>query len=364
MKNNRSFGSVICGIMERRGSEMKNGMRVIDTEHHFDFKLMRDAWKNSMTPEEWQLSGSADRYDYADEAAKKLISLIEDLGALRLGVMDESGIDFAQISLTTPGAEYFEPEIGKKIAGTYNTMLMAAIAEHPDRFGAYMALCPEDVEWSLAEIDRCAEGGMFGLSILSNFNGKYLDEPKYFPILEKLAAYKMPVYLHPNFCTWKEFKEFGYCLNGPSLGFTADTQLAYMRLIHRGVFDKLPDLKVILGHDCEGMGFFKNRMDTAWRQGYGQPNSGIGVTLQHEPSFYLDKNTWGTTSGNYSQIALRATVDAMGKEKVMLATDAFYEDIKGMVDFIGDNKELSQEEKECLLFKNAEALGFGVNHKK
>ena len=254
----------------------------------------------------------------------------------------------------------FKPKNAKKIAALYNDTLMAAIKKHPDRFGAYMALYPEDVEWSLKEIDRCAEGGMFGWSTLSNFNGKYLDNPKYFPILEKLAAYKMPIYLHPNFCTWKEYVEFGYCLNGPSLGFTADTQLAYMRIIHRGIFDKLPDLKIMLGHNCEGMGFFKDRMNTAWRQGGGQPASNIGVTLKHEPSYYLDKNTWGTTSGNYSQIALRTTIDSMGIEKVMIGTDFPYEDVKAMVDFIGDNKELTFEEKKAILSGNAEKLGFGV----
>lgn len=342
---------------------MKNGMRVIDCEHHYDLHMMLDEWKKTMTPEQWKASGG-DMFDKPDENTKRIFDIVMDIDELRLKVMDQCGIDFAQVSLTTPGAEYFSPEVGKKIAKTYNDRLMEAIAKHPDRFGAYMALYPDDVEWSLKEIERCAKGGMFGWSTLSNFNGKYLDDPKYFPILEKLASYNMPVYLHPNYCTWKEFSEFGYCLNGPSLGFTADTQLLYMRLIHRGVFDKCPNLKVIMGHDCEGMGFFKNRMDTAWRQGAGQPTPNIGHKLQHEPSYYLDHNTWGTTSGNYSTIALRATIDSMGKEKVMLGTDFIYEDIKGMVDFIGDNPELSQEEKEAILFKNAEALGFGKDYRK
>ena len=133
-----------------------------------------------------------------------------------------------------------------------------------------------------------------------------------------------------------------------------------MRLIHRGVFDKLPDLKVMMGHNCEGMGFFKDRMNTAWRQGGGQPASNIGVTLEHEPSYYLDRNTWGTTSGNYSQIALRSTIDSMGIEKIMLGTDFLYEDAKAMVDFIGDNKDLSSEEKKAILSGNAEKSGFGV----
>ena len=336
---------------------MKNGIRVIDCEHHFVQNLMMEEWRKTMTPEQWEAGGGVTRYDNPVDEVKKGLDVMKDVDALRLKEMDKAGIDFAQLSLSTPGAEYFEPEIGKKIATLYNDTLMAAIKKHPDRLGAYMALYPDDVEWSLEEIDRCAAGGMFGWSTLSNFKGKYLDDPKYFPILEKLASYKMPVYLHPTYCPWKEYNEFGYCLNGPSLGFTADTQLAYMRLIHRGIFDKLPDLKVLMGHNCEGFGFFKDRINTTWRQGAGQPAANIGVTLQHEPSYYLDKNTWGTTSGNYSQIALRATIDSMGMEKLMLGTDFLYEDVKEMVDFIGDNKDLSAEEKKAILSGNAEKIG-------
>lgn len=336
---------------------MINGMRVIDCEHHFDLELMINEYRKLLTPEEWSAIGG-DLFDNPSEQYKQMMDVVMDVDALRLQVMDQCGIDFAQISLTTPGAEAFEPEIGKKIAETYNDTLIAAIKKYPDRYGAYMALYPDDVEWSLKEIDKCVAGGMFGWSTLSNFHGNYLDDPKYYPIIEKIASYNMPIYLHPNYSTQKQYTDFGYCINGPSLGFTADTQLLYMRLIHRGIFDKLPDLKVIMGHDCEGLGFFKNRIDTAWRQGSGQPADKIGVTIEHEPSYYLDKNTWGTTSGNYSQIALMSTIEAMGVEKVMLGTDFLYEDVKGMVDFIADNEKLTKEEKACILYKNAQALGF------
>lgn len=286
-------------------------------------------------------------------------TLTYDLGETRIRKMDEAGIDFAQISLTTPGAEFFPAEMSKQIAAEANDRLADAIKRHPDRFGGYISLAPEDPEWSVREIDRAAENGLFGWTTLANYNGKYLDDPKYFPILEKLASLHMPVYLHPNFTTWKEYGEFGYCLNGPSLGFTAVTQLVYMRLIHRGVFDKLPDLKVILGHDGEGLPFFKNRMDTAWRQNSGQPLKSIGITLQHEPSYYLDKNTYLTTSGNFLFEALRCSIDVCGLEKCMMATDMPYENVKYAVSFIADNDKLTQDEKEAILYKNAENLGFG-----
>ena len=50
----------------------------------------------------------------------------------------------------------------------------------------------------------------------------------------------------------------------------------------------------------------------------------------------------------------------MGVEKLMLGTDFLYEDVKEMVDFIGDNNDLTPEEKKAILSGNAEKLGFGV----
>jgi len=340
---------------------MIKGFKVIDIEHHFDLELMIDKWRKSMTHEEWIATGG-DTIDNPTPSSKMMYDLVKDLSEKRLKAMDNAGIDCAHISLTTPGAEYFKPAIGKKIAKASNDALMAAIKKYPNRFGAWMALVPDDVEWSLKEIDRCVKGGMFGWSTLSNFNGKYLDDPKYLPILKKLAKLKMPIYLHPNFLTFKAASEFGYCLSGPSYGFTADTQLAYMRLIHRGVFDKCPGLKIFMGHDGEGFPFFKNRMDTAWRQGFGQPASNIGVKIKHEPSYYFDKNTFFTTSGNYSQEALICSVKVAGIGKCFLGTDFPYENVKEMVEFIGNNKALTKEQKAAILYKNAEAIGFGKKH--
>ena len=137
---------------------MKNGIKVIDCEHHFILDSMIEEWRKTMTSEQWEAGGGVTRYDNPTDELKKALDVMRDIDVLRLEEMDRDGIDFAQISLTTPGAEYFEPETGKKIATVYNDTLMAAIKKHPDRLGAYMALYPDDVEWSLKEIDRCAEG--------------------------------------------------------------------------------------------------------------------------------------------------------------------------------------------------------------
>lgn len=222
-----------------------------------------------------------------------------------------------------------------------------------------MALAPEDPEWSIKEIDRCLDMGLWGWSCLSNFNGKYLDDPKYWPILEKVEKVGMPIYLHPNYTTVKECVEFGYCLMGPALGFTFDTLLCVMRLIHRGVFDKYPNLKIILGHDGEGLPFYMNRVDTAYRQGMGVPNPELNAHYEHEPSYYIKKNFYCTTSGNFLPEAFHLALREFTPDRVMIATDFPYEDFSSGVDLVEKDTMILSGIKKAVLADNAAALGFG-----
>jgi len=329
---------------------MKNNFYVFDIEHHFSTPTLvkySAALGNS-------LGLSAEE----DEALAEMEKVVLDLDEGRIANLNAAGVDYAHISLTTPGAEFFEGDVAKEVATNANDILAAEIKRHPDRFGGWISLAPDDPEWSVKEIDRAAKMGLFGWSCLSNMRGKYVDDPKYWPIFEKLEAMGMPIYLHPNFSVIKEIAEFGYALNGPSLGFMVDTHICLMRMICRGVFDKFPKLKVILGHDGEAFPFLMNRVDTAWRQGFHTVPEGMGG-YSHEPSYYFKNNIYATTSGNFLPEALRCSLDAFAKGHVMMATDYPYEDFPGSVSLVADSPILSDEEKKATLAENAMALGFG-----
>jgi len=327
----------------------QSAYKVIDVVHHFGNRTMFDAFfleTQGCTLDELP----------ADQSVIYYTTL--DLGASRIAAMDAGGVDFAQLSLTTPGAEAYGPNMGKQIALEANDSIAKAIAAYPNRIGGWMTLYPEDVNWSLQEIDRCKEMGLYGWACLSNMNGKRLDDPKYWPIFKKLEALGMPVYLQPTFSKNKDIAEFGYCINGPSFGYNIDALTTFMRMVCRGLFDEYPNLKIVLGNDGEGLPFYKDRINTAWRQGLDKEQSVICENL-HEPSYYIDHNLWIATSGNFSQGALRCCLDAMPEGHVMMSTDYPYEDFAGSVSFISNNQNLTDAEKKATLGKNAKALGFG-----
>ena len=47
----------------------------------------------------------------------------------------------------------------------------------------------------------------------------------------------------------------------PGLGFTIDTMGSIVRMILSGIFDEIPDLKVVLGHFGEALPFLMERME-------------------------------------------------------------------------------------------------------
>ena len=347
---------------------MTKKYKTIDLEHHYETELyLRECNKvgfdvmDEEAARSWK--GNPDlkpihpSSPYLD--GENFDEVLLELSEGRLARMDKAGVDFAQISLTSPGAEFFDGETARNIASNSNDVLAAAIKEHPDRFGGYITLAVKDPEWSIDEIDRAVELGLWGWFTQSNFNGSYLDERKYWPILEKCEKMNMPIYIHPT-GPIMEKHEFGVCLEGPSLGFTVDTARCFMRMIHRGVFDAFPKLKIILGHMAEGFGFFKDRVNSAYRQDYGQPAPEVGH-YDHEPSYYIEQNLWCTTSGNYLPEALYCTKNTLGIDRLTLGSDYAMEDFNLCVPFVTEDPKLTDEEKEAICFKNAQALGFGKN---
>lgn len=339
--------------------------KIIDLENHFSTKLWVETMRtNKGFPRFDKEKGLGYWEDsWIPITGSGVNEQLADLGKGRIALMDKCGIDYAQLSLTSPGAEPFDAETSKKIAEDANNVAAAAIEKYPDRFGAFITLAPKDPEWSIKEIERASKMGLFGWHTHSNFGDAYIDEKRFWPILAKLEELDMPIYLHPASTTAKELRVFGICMAGPTFGFGVDTQFAFLRMIHRGVFDAFPNLKFILGHFGEAFPFLKDRINAAYRQGYGMPLPEIEGGYKHELSYYVQKNLWTTSSGNYLPEALYCTRDALGVDRVTMATDYPYEKMWLGVDMIVKDlaDKLSAEEKKAYLYDNAKKLGFAKN---
>jgi predicted TIM-barrel fold metal-dependent hydrolase len=329
----------------------------IDLENHFATPKFQEALA---TNKGFPKTDRAKGLGFAADAWLPLSSTgakLADMGEGRLRLMDEAGVDYAILSLTSPGAEQFEVEVGRRVAEDANDVLAGAIQEHPDRFGGFATLAPKDPEWSAQELERCVKDlGFKGWETHSNYGDSYLDEERYWPLLAKAEELDIVIYLHPAVPKIPELREFGMVLAGPTFGFGVEVSYVFLRMIVRGVFDRFPNLKIMMGHLGEAFPFLVDRVDRAYMQGHQLPNPGFGPGSAHVASYYVRRNLWVTTSGNYLPAAMVCTKDGLGMDRLLLGTDYPYEDMGDCLSYLA-GLPLTDEEKAQLFETNARGLG-------
>jgi 2,3-dihydroxybenzoate decarboxylase len=277
-----------------------------------------------------------------------------DVTGERLQIMDDNGVDVHLLSLTAPGVQVFDDARATALAALVNDRLAETIAQHPSRFAGLAAVAPQDPKAAAAEIERAVrELGLNGVVINSHTRNEYLDDEKFWPIFEAAEGVGAPIYIHPRSPSAQmaaPYKRFG--LETGIYGFQAETGLHAIRLICSGVFDRFPDLTIVLGHLGEGVPFW------LWRVDYMHPVRSSFNTrprLELKPSEYFTRNFRITTSGMNWPPALRFCIEAVGADNIMFAIDYPYQLTEGAVQFMND-VPIPDEQKRKIFHQNAERV--------
>lgn len=284
----------------------------------------------------------------------KNLKALLDLDQGRIEEMDAAGISVQVLSLAGPGCELFEPSEGTEQARKSNDRLSEAIKRHPDRYLGFAALAPQDPDGAAKELERTVkEFGFKGAKINSHVRGgEYLDDEKYWVILEKAEKLGVPIYIHPRIPSpqmLKPYADYGYALSGAALGFGAETALHAMRLILSGVFDRYPKLNIILGHLGEALPFWLDRLDRKAQ------THGVKVKLQRKPSDYIRDNFVMTFSGMFFTPAFMCVYLALGAESILFASDYPFEPSKDATEFM-ERAPICDSDKYKICYSNAEKL--------
>jgi 5-carboxyvanillate decarboxylase len=288
-----------------------------------------------------------------------LIGPLLDLDELRIADMDANGVDVQLLLLTSPGVQLFDADTATGLATLANDRLAEAIARHPDRFAGLAAFAPQDPARAAREMDRAVNQlGLNGFVVNSHTEGEYLDQEKFWPILEAAEALRAPIYIHP--------RPLPEPAIGPYLdqelwagiwGYAAETGLHGLRLITSGVFDRFPDLKIVLGHMGEGLPYFVYRMDFMSRI---LRQIGAQKDYELDPSEYLRRNFLITTSGMNHHPPLELCVKVLGADNIMWAIDYPYQPTPECVEFM-DSAPVARDELHKIYAANAErAFGIGA----
>jgi uncharacterized protein len=291
---------------------------------------------------------------------------LAEIGPRRIGAMDEAGLNTQILSAHTPGVQNIQGQRGIDFAYRLNKMLIdGPIATYPGRFQAFATLPLQSPEASADELERAVREDRF-LGCLTNgiIGKKFLDHPDFEPVLARAEALRVPIYIHPGLPPDEVFDIYysnmrseyqkehqDQVLSISAYGWHQEVVTQCLRMITTGVFDRFPELQIIVGHMGEGLPFFYERI--VEKMGEVTAN-----TLEKPFEQYFHDNFWFTTSAFFQTELLSLLLKYISVDRVMFATDYPFVNMKDGTDWFRA-VDLPRETKEKIAFRNAEKL-FGI----
>ncbi|QKV73798.1 amidohydrolase family protein [Amycolatopsis sp. Hca4] len=197
-------------------------------------------------------------------------------------MMDEAGIATGVLSISAPGVHFGDDAAARDLAREVNDFQAELVKDAPDRFGHFAVLPLPDFDGAVAEAVRALdELHADGVVLLSNARGRYLGDPAYEPLWTELAARRAVVFVHPAEPPIARLDG----LPSPLLDFPFDTTRTALDLVAHGVFDRHPQLRIILSHAGGFLPFAAHRFTGAAMFNPGTTPDGILAGLR---KFYFD----------------------------------------------------------------------------
>ena len=288
----------------------------------------------------------------------------------RLRMMDEFDGLQQVLSLANPPIELLgPPECTPELARIANDGLAELCRRHPDRFPAFIASMPMNhVEACVREADRAInELGAKGIQIFTNVLGKPLSGAEFRPIFRNMARHDLPVWIHPirgpqfsDYATEKASENEIWF----TFGWPYETSACVTRLIYSGIYDELPNLKIITHHMGGMVPFFAGKIELGFEQIFHGETDVNPVAkkagLKKKPAEYY-KLLYADTSLNGSVAATRCGHAFFTTGHCLFATDAPFDAEQGRM-LIRETinavnaLEIPAPEKERIFSGNARSL--------
>src|SRR5579862_3463648 len=213
-----------------RASAAATAVRRIDMHHHF----LPQHYMKAEAERSHNEHGNSEMFSWTAERA--------------VDALDKAQVDFAVGSISTPGVWTGNVELSRSLAREWNEAAAKTVSDHPTRFGFFAPVPLPDTDGTLKEIDY-AYGTLKadGINFLSNYDGKWLGDPAFAPVMDELDRRKALVYVHPTFspcCTANMVPG----LVAPTLEFPFDTVRTITSLVTSGTTTRFPDVKWIFSH--------------------------------------------------------------------------------------------------------------------
>lgn len=291
----------------------------------------------------------------------------------RVAWLDQAGIDM-EVLIPSPASFAYdvEPEIGIAVCRSYNDAIGRILKRHPSRFIGLAVVPMQDPMVAIEELERAIhELNIHAPLVISNVNGRNLDEQEFWPFYERVEQLGVPMIIHGS-----RFERGGVLgmdrldkmhLDN-ALGFMYEGTLAITSLILGGILDMYPRLKI--GVMETGAGYLPYLMDRL-QEVYGcETLGGISPYSHHRvrdlirkpPEEYMNQ-FWVCFNVAAEHRSIPAVVERFGADRFMANSD-FPHGLggagQGMAENVHGIAKLTEGDKEKILGLSGCAL-FGID---
>ena len=340
-------------------------MKAIDTHTHFWPRGLLAAAKAGRTWYGWRpLTEASGKQVFA--LGSEVIAFspperdLED-PASRLALRDKAqGIGFEAVQVAGFLFNYhLDAAQGEAFCIELNTELAELERAAPTTYRGLAQLPLQDRDASLRVLEHSVkELGLRHFAVTPAVNGKNLDDPLVLPVIEAMAEAGVTINVHPAF-----FDKLGaddrlsrYYFQS-SFAAPVEASIGLMSVIHSGLLDRYPDVRMCFTHGGGIAIHSLGRFDHRWNMiGEGQR------TMARKPSEYLAAGNLFYDVLVHDVKALELVIERVGVDQITVGTDHpfAWDHPGGAANWIRDADFLDDTAREKILWRNAARL-YGVD---
>jgi len=281
---------------------------IVDFQHHF-------------TPRELIREDPGERliinYDASGAPSYTVHKLLYDLDE-HVRMMDVAGIDAAW--LTSAAGMCADLETARLV----NDKAKQAERDYPGRFIGAAHAHPLGGAPAFRELARCRhELGFQGVTITSEFDGRWIDDPALEPFWTEAEKLGLFVFVHPAL-KLNQAQQFDAYDTARAVGREFSLIMATIRLINSGVFDRHPALTVHMAHLSGGIAGMLARIRSFQDKDFWGTagNARHGAKARKDFDYYVAHHLVFDTAGFAGGIgAVKAGLSEIPASRIVFATD-------------------------------------------
>lgn len=270
--------------------------------------------------------------------------------------------------IVSPNVEQLvAPEHTAELARFANEAFYELCQKYPEKFPSFVAVLPlDDMDKACREAEYAiSQLGAVGAQIFTNQNGRAIDGEDFYQLYDKLNELDAVLWVHPqrtaNQPYYRDEQLEKYELWWTMM-WPIETTMAASRLVYSGIFQRCPDLRIVLHHAGGMLPLEEGRLENGLKL-YSTRTAPDQQQLVESPvkdkiqidefrKFYADCATFG------SRAAIECAINLFGVSNMVFASDMPFDPEDGfgyvrrtLADI--DGLSVSKEDKDAIRYKNA-----------